>query len=105
MKVHPVIHLLRTTLYVKQPEGISPAVAKRPNLVPTTEGNWHVVDRIMSYRDRRREYHFATLMNGNPLLDSVRQAITDLLDNNGTVTAIRQTYIKDRGIIPDYQSP
>lgn len=65
MNIHPFIHFLHTIPYDEKSEPIEQVVVDKSAPVPTLEGLKRVIDKILSYWNRRKRFHFLTLMKGD----------------------------------------
>lgn len=70
LRIHPVIHFLRTVPYVSQPAEVGSSILPRLEPVPVIEGKEPIVEEVDAHQRRGTGSQFVTLMAGEPLHDA-----------------------------------
>lgn len=103
--IHQVVHVIRTTLYVEQPDDVSQPFISRPEPIPLIHGEEHVAQKIFAHRKRGRVFQFVTLMKDDLDHDATWELKGDFVDSDGTVTGNwHEDIVHDNSLFENYRS-
>lgn len=99
--IHPVVHVEHTAPAFRQPEDIRAPFPERTHPFIDAMGEQVIeVEAILAHRRKQRGLQFLTQFRNTPAHEAEWKPLRDFLDNDGTITPARHSYITLENIQP-----